>query len=610
MGRKTDLYHLQIPIPCPADWEQMMGNERKRYCVECDKFVYNLSQMTERQAKALLAASRGNLCARFTRDPDGSILFLAEEPPPGLRLISRRASPVATAVVTAIIGLSGNAIARPRSLDAPITRTAGEGTKKDARPEMPGQSGWLIGTIKDPMGAVIAGAAVTLTSDSTGEIQSVTSSDEGQYRFAVTGGGSYTLKVESPGFKWSEVTGLTLLANEEKRLDVTMEAGQVTSGFVVASPEPLRELVEDYVLIVIGDVGESVKVKTEGETALMKTAVTVSALLKGKTKRSAISVYNYVYEGNADVVENPFQPGNRLLLFLKPRLSDDGKRRLDGYETGWQEYTVKKLPDADLGLYRQRIEELIALLKSETTAAKDIVEWLVRCAEDPATRWEGAYELALSAELLEDSREEAEEGGEATERVGSEDRSANFINIADDEDFRNVAITLLTGAQKERLAKALLSISTAQLTEGDIQLIRLVSHFDDARLAPFLVSHLRRVESDPPPEAARIVAIFADLLKDEQLSRLADDYSENASYEDREVAEESAEEIVEAEAEEKIEEAEDAEASEEPGEEVEAEDAETPAEPSEEKLAPKEARRRRSEMLKRFLDLAERKIQQ
>jgi hypothetical protein len=101
---------LHIPRPCPVRWEQMVGNERVRYCDACRKNVYNLSRMTRGQAEALVAASHGDLCARFVRLPDGTVQ--TEEPYSHLGLLDRRASPVAAAVVTAVLGV-GPAAALP-----------------------------------------------------------------------------------------------------------------------------------------------------------------------------------------------------------------------------------------------------------------------------------------------------------------------------------------------------------------------------------------------------------------------------------------------------------------------------------------------------------------
>jgi len=55
----------------------MPGDEKKRFCDTCGKHVYNLSEHTEVEARAIFREARGaKVCARFSRDPrDGSVRF-------------------------------------------------------------------------------------------------------------------------------------------------------------------------------------------------------------------------------------------------------------------------------------------------------------------------------------------------------------------------------------------------------------------------------------------------------------------------------------------------------------------------------------------------------
>ncbi len=68
------LDNIKIASPCSADWDEMMGNERTRFCGECKLNVYNLSGMSQREAENLLLNSEGRLCVRFYKRADGTIL--------------------------------------------------------------------------------------------------------------------------------------------------------------------------------------------------------------------------------------------------------------------------------------------------------------------------------------------------------------------------------------------------------------------------------------------------------------------------------------------------------------------------------------------------------
>lgn len=65
------LNQLQIPTPCPVPWDSMHGDDRVRYCDECQLNVYNLSAMTAQQAVDLVADREGRLCVSFYRRSDG-----------------------------------------------------------------------------------------------------------------------------------------------------------------------------------------------------------------------------------------------------------------------------------------------------------------------------------------------------------------------------------------------------------------------------------------------------------------------------------------------------------------------------------------------------------
>lgn len=57
-GRRLPLLdRARIASPCPVRWEEMVGDERTRFCARCSKTVYNLSEMTRLEAEALLLAS-------------------------------------------------------------------------------------------------------------------------------------------------------------------------------------------------------------------------------------------------------------------------------------------------------------------------------------------------------------------------------------------------------------------------------------------------------------------------------------------------------------------------------------------------------------------------
>lgn len=86
----------------------------------------------------------------------------------------------------------------------------------------------VLGTVRDGTGAVIVGAAVTLTNQATGIEAKTTTDGNGNYNFFNVRVGRYTLTVEAPGFAKVTTPDVTVNVNARQRVDVSMQPGQVT----------------------------------------------------------------------------------------------------------------------------------------------------------------------------------------------------------------------------------------------------------------------------------------------------------------------------------------------------------------------------------------------
>ncbi len=99
------LDNIHVASPCSANWDEMFGDQRKRHCGDCKLNVYNLSNMTRREAENLIINSEGRLCVRFFRRADGTVI--TKNCPVGWQAVKRRVSRVATAAFSLIAGLFG-----------------------------------------------------------------------------------------------------------------------------------------------------------------------------------------------------------------------------------------------------------------------------------------------------------------------------------------------------------------------------------------------------------------------------------------------------------------------------------------------------------------------
>src|SRR4051812_42377232 len=81
-------------------------------------------------------------------------------------------------------------------------------------------SATLRGTVKDPTGAVIRDAVITLINERTKEERQTKSSEDGTYTFSAVAPGTYTLKAEGQGFKTKTQTALAIETSTTRGLDV------------------------------------------------------------------------------------------------------------------------------------------------------------------------------------------------------------------------------------------------------------------------------------------------------------------------------------------------------------------------------------------------------
>lgn len=91
----------------------------------------------------------------------------------------------------------------------------------------------IRGSIKDPQGAVVAGATVTLTNAETNVSRNTTSNDSGQFAFEGVQPGVYRVEVEAKGFKKALLNQVAALVSKPTDLEVNMEIGNVTETISV-----------------------------------------------------------------------------------------------------------------------------------------------------------------------------------------------------------------------------------------------------------------------------------------------------------------------------------------------------------------------------------------
>ena len=99
----------------------------------------------------------------------------------------------------------------------------------------------LEGEVRDPTGAVIAGAAVRITNTATNVVTQVTSDAAGRFVAPSLPPGPYQVAVQAAGFKRMERTGILLDVSQALSLEMTMELGATTETIEVAARATLLD---------------------------------------------------------------------------------------------------------------------------------------------------------------------------------------------------------------------------------------------------------------------------------------------------------------------------------------------------------------------------------
>ena len=275
MKKRSRLNSIQVKDPCSQDWNKMFGNDEVRFCEHCVKNVHDLSAMTRKKAEALAARSKGGICVRYIRRPDGEIQTVSDK----LYQISGRASRLAASVFGASLTLASSIYAQQEKTISPLPAAQMTVAPEKQQKNIPKErtTGSISGTVTDVNGAVIPGVKVTLTGLKTGEAQTVSSNDDGYYILSAVKEGEYKLDIEGRGFSNYEVQNINFHEQDAATYDATLNIpSMMIMGDMIAVVSYENQLVIavhdndiERVKQLIGQGADvNAKDKNEGEAAL------------------------------------------------------------------------------------------------------------------------------------------------------------------------------------------------------------------------------------------------------------------------------------------------------------------------------------------------------
>ncbi|HEX5875834.1 MAG TPA: carboxypeptidase regulatory-like domain-containing protein [Pyrinomonadaceae bacterium] len=103
-------------------------------------------------------------------------------------------------------------------------------------------AGNITGTVRDPQGAAVPKAEVTIVEEKTGASRTVRANEDGFYSAPSLPSGIYTISTSPAGFKKTVASGIQLSVSENLTVNLDVQVGQVTETVTVTSEQTSVEL--------------------------------------------------------------------------------------------------------------------------------------------------------------------------------------------------------------------------------------------------------------------------------------------------------------------------------------------------------------------------------
>ena len=296
MSRRDFIQQLRIASPCSVEWDAMIGNDRVRFCEHCNLSVHHVDSLSRKQLRRLIARSNGRVCVNYTRSQTQPTL-------PILHKIGRRTSALAAGAFSASLSLSAvTAGAQPNSSRPSFAHAVVAASVLNKQFATDG-TGKLRGRVFDPVGAVVAGASVTLTSSDTNEPHYASTNDEGDYLFEGLQPGIYKLKIDSRGFTIQEVTDFVISANDDNRMDQTLTIAPL-QGEVTITAENGRFASGGGAVAIVMPSDPLVKAAAEDDLDALNSALVAKPDPNIRDKETHATALEYaVRNGNREVLQ-------------------------------------------------------------------------------------------------------------------------------------------------------------------------------------------------------------------------------------------------------------------------------------------------------------------
>ncbi len=114
-------------------------------------------------------------------------------------------------------------------------------------------SATLSGTVSDPSGSVVSGAAITAKNDDTGATRSTVTNDAGLYQLTALPVGHYDIRVNKSGFAEEIRSGINLVVGQDATLNFDLRIGAATQQITVNADAPIVNVTSADISGVVGE---------------------------------------------------------------------------------------------------------------------------------------------------------------------------------------------------------------------------------------------------------------------------------------------------------------------------------------------------------------------
>ncbi len=167
-------------------------------------------------------------------------------------------------------------------------------------------TGEINGTVTDPAGAVVPGATITVTNPNTNIERTTQTNSSGVYSIPALPPGEYSLKASMAAFGTQIRNNITLQVNQEARIDIALQVGNVAEVVEVQGGAPVLETESTAIGTVIEN-QRIVELPLNGRNYLQ-----LASLIPGANASGAFSAVTNQRQGGTRSQFNISISGNRI----------------------------------------------------------------------------------------------------------------------------------------------------------------------------------------------------------------------------------------------------------------------------------------------------------